>query len=81
MTAKKQAKYVTPYKYAQLCGVSTTAINNRIKNGQLEVEEIENPIDGSVKRYVNTEKYPVAQTIIEIRTYSIETKRWQKNEG
>lgn len=81
MTSKDQTKYVTPYKYAKLCGVSTTAINNRIKNGQLEVEEIENPIDGSVKRYVNTEKYPVTQTIAEIRSYSIETKRWEKNKG
>ena len=79
MTANTSySRYVTPYKYAQLVGVSTTAINNRIKNGLLTVEEFENPVDGSVKRYVDTEKYPPAQTIAELRSYPVESARWEK---
>ncbi|PRY13783.1 hypothetical protein CLV24_105153 [Pontibacter ummariensis] len=80
MAADKQQvpKYVTPYKYAKICGVSATAINNRINNKQLEVVDLENPIDGTVKRYIDTEKYPPAQTIAEMRNYPIESQRWGK---
>ncbi len=76
----KQPKYVTPYKYAKLCGVSTTAINNRIKNQLLEVEELEQP-DGTTQRYVNTEKFPVSQTVAELRNYPKGSRRWDKNKG
>jgi hypothetical protein len=71
-------KYVTPYKYAQLCGVSATAINNRIRNEQLQVVELSQP-DGSVKRYIDTEAYPPAKTKQELRSYPVASKRWAKD--
>lgn len=74
----KYSKYVTPYQYAKLCGVSTTAINNRIKTGLLEVEELPQP-DGTAKRYINTEVYQPEKVLSEMRTYPTETKRWEKN--
>ncbi|GHA81821.1 hypothetical protein [Pontibacter akesuensis] len=73
-------KYVSPYQYAKLCGVSTTAINNRIKNELLGVEELPQP-DGSTKRYINTEEFPPEKTISKIRSYPTETKRWEKGKA
>lgn len=65
---------------AKLVGVSTTAINNRIKNGTIEVEELQQP-DGTLKRYINTEVYPPEKIMTDIRTYPIESQRWGKKKG
>ncbi len=69
------SRFVTPYKYAQLCGVSATAINRRIERGQLEVMEMTNPIDGTSKRYIDTSKFPVEQTKAELRNYPAKLKK------
>lgn len=60
MAEEQHPKYVTPYKYAELCGVSPTAINRRIKRGVLDVVEVEQ-IDGSKKRFIDTETFPPAR--------------------
>lgn len=69
MAVQSPTRYVTPYKYAKLCGVSPTAINQRINRGVLVAEDITNPVDGSVKRYIDTEKFPPEETIADIREY------------
>lgn len=73
MAEEQYPKYVTPYKYAELCGVSPTAINRRIKRGVLDVEEV-SQIDGSTKRFVNTEKFPPSRLI----DYPLEHRRAPK---
>lgn len=50
-------KYVTPYKYAKLCGVSSQAIYDRIKSGSLETIE-KTDFQGEVKRVIDLKKYP-----------------------
>lgn len=50
-------KYATPYKYAKLCGVSTQAIYDRIKNGSLTTVQKED-ITGQVKNVIDLKKYP-----------------------
>jgi hypothetical protein len=50
-------KYATPYKYAKLCGVSTQAIYDRIKNGSLETVNRED-LHGEMKRVIDLKKYP-----------------------
>jgi hypothetical protein len=50
-------KYATPYKYAKLCGVSTQAIYDRIKNGSLETVEKED-FHGEKKRVIDLKKFP-----------------------
>ena len=50
-------RYVTPYKYAKLCGVSTQAIYKRIAKGVLEKVELPLP-DGTIKEYIDLEKFP-----------------------
>lgn len=57
MKKKAQPRYATPYKYAKLCGVSTQAIYDRIKNGSLQTEDKEN-INGDLVRVVDLEKFP-----------------------
>ncbi|WP_164851245.1 hypothetical protein [Larkinella soli] len=49
--------YVTPYKYAKLCGVSHQAIYERIQRGLIEVVQIPSP-DGQVKNYIDTDRFP-----------------------
>lgn len=70
MAEEQYPKFVTPYKYAELCGVSASAINSRIKRGALDVEDVPQ-IDGSTKRFINTEKFPPSRLI----DYPIEHKR------
>ncbi|RDV11107.1 hypothetical protein DXT99_25170 [Pontibacter diazotrophicus] len=62
MADKAHPRFVTPYKYAQLCGVSDSAIYQRIERGQLEVH-VEQSLDGKEKRYVDTEKFPPEKLI------------------
>ena len=50
-------KYVTPYQYAKLCGVSSQAIYSRISKGLIEKVQIPDPT-GAVKDYIDTDKYP-----------------------
>lgn len=50
-------KYVTPYKYATLCGVSPQAIYSRIASGILEKVQIPAPT-GEMKDYIDIEKFP-----------------------
>ena len=50
-------KYLTPYKYAKLCGVSTQAIYSRIKAGTIEKVQIPDPT-GELKDYIDIEKFP-----------------------
>ncbi|MVM31188.1 hypothetical protein GO755_14190 [Spirosoma sp. HMF4905] len=50
-------KYVTPYQYAKLCGVSSQAIYSRISKGLVEKVQIPDPT-GSLKDYIDIEKYP-----------------------
>jgi hypothetical protein len=50
-------KYATPYKYAKLCGVSTQAIYDRIKNGSLQTIEKED-LNGDKKRVIDLKKFP-----------------------
>lgn len=70
MAAENFPRFVTPYKYAQLCGVSESAIYGRIKRGALEVVE-EKSLDGTVKTFVDTEKFPPGRLI----NYPIEYSR------
>lgn len=50
-------KYATPYKYAKLCGISTQAVYDRIKNGSLKtVEKID--LNGDTKNYIDLKKFP-----------------------
>lgn len=46
-------RFVTPYKYAELCGVSHQAINQRIMNKSIEVT-----LSGDGHRLIDTEKFP-----------------------
>lgn len=73
MSDKPIPRLVTPYKYAQLCGVSTAAIYQRISREILTVEEKEAP-DGTVKQYIDTEKYPPSRLI----NYPEETQQHKK---
>lgn len=73
MAEEQHPRYVTPYKFAELCGVSPTAINRRIKRGVLDVEDVPQ-IDGSTKRFIDTEKFPPSRLI----DYPIEHKRTPK---
>ena len=73
MAEEQYSRYVTPYKYAELCGVSPSAINSRIKRGALDVEDVPQ-IDGSTKRFINTDKFPPSRLI----DYPIEHKRTPK---
>jgi len=75
MSEKPIPKLVTPYKYAQLCGVSTAAIYQRISREVLEVVEKEAP-DGSMKQYIDTLKFPPSRLI----DYPEETQQHKKKE-
>lgn len=50
-------RYVTPYKYAKLCGVSSQAIYLRISRGVLDLIKIVGP-DGQEKSYIDIDKNP-----------------------
>lgn len=50
-------KYVTPYRYAKLCGVLPHAIYSRIAKGLLEKVQIPDPT-GELKDYIDTERFP-----------------------
>lgn len=50
-------KYATPYKYAKLCGVSTQAIYDRIKNGSIQTVDKED-LQGELKRVIDLKKFP-----------------------
>lgn len=53
----KARRYVTPYRYAQLCEVSTQAIYSRIKSKSLQVvDHVE--LGGGKKKYIDTDKFP-----------------------
>lgn len=54
---KKANKYCTPYQYANLCGVSTQAIYQRIKLGKVSTVDIPD-ISGVTKRYIDLKKFP-----------------------
>lgn len=69
MTEKPQ-RFVTPYKYAQLCGVSESAIYGRIERGVITVK-VETSLDGKQKRYIDTEMFPPKKMI----NYPIEYKK------
>lgn len=73
MAKKENQRFVTPYKYAQLCGVSDTAIYGRIERGVLEVVE-DKAMDGTVKRYIDTAKFPP----VKINNYPFEFKGRKK---
>lgn len=73
MAKKQHTRFVTPYKYAQLCGISDTAVYGRIERGALEVTE-EKAIDGTIKRYIDTEKFPP----VKLNAYPIEFKGRKK---
>lgn len=76
MAKNSTPRYVTPYKYAQLCGVSDSAIYSRINRGVLGVIEKEDEMDGTIKRYIDTEKYPPSK----LNDYPSEiTKKSEKN--
>jgi hypothetical protein len=49
-------KYVTPYQYAKLCGVSPQAIYDRIKSGSLPTETVKTVI--GEKRLINLSQNP-----------------------
>ncbi|PSR56058.1 hypothetical protein AHMF7605_22430 [Adhaeribacter arboris] len=66
---KPVPQFVTPYKYAQLCGVSYTAIYGRIERGLIELSE-ETSMDGTVKRLIDTIKFPPTK----LNDYPIEYK-------
>lgn len=51
-------KYATPYKYAQLCGVSRQAIYQRIASGTLKTESFTNPLTSEVIAVINLKTYP-----------------------
>lgn len=51
------SKFTTPYKYAKLCGVTSQAIYDRIKNGTLKTVD-KKDVCGTVKRYIDREKFP-----------------------
>ncbi len=51
------SKFTTPYKYAKLCGVTSQAIYDRIKNGTLKTVD-KKDVCGTVKRYIDLEKFP-----------------------
>lgn len=68
--ATKHPQFVTPYKYAQLCGVSESAIYGRIERGILTVK-IEVSLDGKEKRYIDTDLFPPEKLI----NYPIEYKK------
>lgn len=53
-------KYVTPYKYASLCGVKPQAIYQRIAKGTLEKVQIPSA-DGTMKDYIDVDKFPPAR--------------------
>lgn len=76
MSAKNTPKFVTPYKYAQLCGVSTAAIYQRISRGILEVKEVIG-VDETVKKYIDTEKFPPSRLI----DYPEETQQHSKKKN
>jgi len=50
-------KFCTRYKYAQLCGVSTQAIDSRIKSGSLKTVLKKDP-SGEMKVYIDLTKFP-----------------------
>ena len=52
-----QGGYVTPYHYAQLCGLTRQAIYNRIDKGTLPVVRLEGPT-GKLIAYIDTEAFP-----------------------
>jgi len=52
-----QKFYLSPYKYAELCEVSTQAIYDRIKSGSLKTVTKILP-DGEVKEYIDLTKFP-----------------------
>jgi len=47
---------ITPYKYAKLIGVSSQAIYQRIKKGQIKTVQVTS-VDGQIKQYIDLEKY------------------------
>ncbi|SFF39644.1 hypothetical protein [Spirosoma endophyticum] len=49
--------YVTPYHYAQLCGLTRQAIYNRIIKGTLPVVRLKGP-RGEPIGYIDTEAFP-----------------------
>ncbi|RDV10738.1 hypothetical protein DXT99_25870 [Pontibacter diazotrophicus] len=73
MADKAHPRFVTPYKYAQLCGVSDSAIYGRIERGALEVVE-EQTLNGATKRYIDTDKFPPSR----LNDYPIEYKGKKK---
>ncbi|CAN5393441.1 hypothetical protein BH09BAC4_BH09BAC4_16040 [soil metagenome] len=50
-------RYVTPYHYAKLCGLTRQAIYNRINTGTLSVLLLEGPA-GEPIRYIDVEAHP-----------------------
>ncbi|SFF21703.1 hypothetical protein [Spirosoma endophyticum] len=50
-------RYVTPYHYAKLCGLTRQAIYNRINTGTLLVVLLEGPT-GELIRYIDVEACP-----------------------
>jgi hypothetical protein len=53
----KKEKLYSPYKYADLCGVSTQAIYQRIRLGTLITVSIPDA-SGKKKNYIDISKYP-----------------------
>jgi hypothetical protein len=55
--AQVALRYATPYRYAKLCGVSTQAIYDRIKNGSLTTI-FKDDLNGDRKRVIDLKKFP-----------------------
>ena len=49
--------YVTPYRYARLCGVSPQYIYQRLAAGTLQKHTQPQP-NGTVRVFIDTEAYP-----------------------
>ena len=50
-------KYVTPYQFAKLCGVSTQAIYSRISKGTIDKVQIPDPT-GAIQDYIDVDRFP-----------------------
>jgi hypothetical protein len=50
-------KYVTPYQYAKLCGLTRQAIYNRINKGTLEIVVLKEA-EGITSRYIYIDAFP-----------------------
>ncbi len=51
-------KLTTPYRYAKLIGVSSQAVYQRIKKGQIKTVQVQS-VDGQIKQYIDLERYYV----------------------